>query len=374
MRLLVFLNHAIPVARSSVRRSSAERRDGDVLSGALSMALLVLRVLIVLWVPVAIAVDVDPIRADCLSPPGGAPTFTATEVARIPVGTDPESISATECEDCGDFCEVGFAFLGPDGALYVYDLANANIKVLREGSSGVWNLELLPGVRDIVGGEGRVYDGAVDREGTIYLLNDRATETGKYRLFYRARGDTVWKVADPLGAVAGPERWGHESDGVEGARLRILPDDALAVYFGDQRSSPSTVVAREGRPLPAVQRVILGVGAPLAGGRRATVGRGATTVVSGPSPVVIRSGGEYLGSDDFGNLFYLEGCPGPPWVLTRYDTHGRISATGSLPPETRFWKGLTTKFMFVSPDGDVFECWPTREALRVLRWHAEGVR
>ncbi len=302
-------------------------------------------------------------HADCAPTPSGTPRFTSVEVARIPVGKSPNDLSDEEVGCCGENEDLGCAFLGPDGSAYVYDTGNENLKILQPTVGERFKLKVLPGIASLEVRQGLVYDGAVDEQGTLYLLVDTGRPTQGYRLFWRTQSDSTWQLADPLAVEGGVP--------VGGGRIRARPDGDVVVYFADERTSQSFIVARNGRVLPSTERETLRAGIPLPGHRLATLQPGGMAIEGQGTPILFRNRGEYLGWDDAGNHYFIESCPGPPFVLRRYDEAGSLSASVRLPQRTDGWKLMTGKFDFqVTRNGDVLQFWSTRKALQVIRWRA----
>jgi hypothetical protein len=305
-------------------------------------------------------------------------SFSAREVARIPVGPGIDKISNRDCTGSERFCSAGFGFLGLGDTLFFYDLVNANLKVLAISGPGGRLVRLVPGPIP-VGEWGEVLDGTAGPDGTVYLLQSSRLPSPRVRVCSWPPGAADWVE----GPVLDPESLGLSSpamrDGGAPARwslLVTLPDGRIALCSQSRRLGLSLPVA-EGGDLSVWSRgATLEPGVPLTGTRRLVLRAQALTIedVRGGPRRTLTAEGACVGTARDGSVYTASQRSWSRRVLERYDVDGRRVGSVAL-PERPVWKPVTGKGdLEVTSSGDVLEIVVSDKWLIVYRWTLEGWR
>lgn len=311
-----------------------------------------------------------------LLPGGHEPTGStvASQFRELPVATIqafPGTVPlVTDCGAGGDFCSA-FAFLGPDGNAYIYDLAH--------GALGAMSLSTHAITRVMTGGPRSTWvrDGVATADGTVYLLWDSGAARDRYQIFYRTAADTSWRTADPPDDADMGWRTtaGHRLPVVGGIGLNLNPHGQVELCDHDRRFNPAVVIADSHGVLPKARRYQVPAGWIAPGGRRVRADGHQTVVEGVGQPHTITTPGAFLATDSLGNV-YLRSPRREPGgaVLERYSPEGALLAWVEVPsrPLSALMSGKG--HFLVNSNGDVYQFRLTPQGLEVTRWTTQGAR
>ncbi len=257
--------------------------------------------------------------------PAGAGVFRSTTVARIPYGQGPGHLAVPDADGCESDCYAGFAFIGADDALYIFDFGQRDLKRVELTPGAPCTISTIPVPRGQVRYEAPV-DGAAGRDGAIYMLAERRTSgVPSFALSTRLPGEGAWKESARFDCEACGGAGGipiHDA-----ARLAVDADSEVVLYASDRRRDGGLTVSIYERLLPDSLRRSHPAGISLPGGARLlTDARGVRIAAAfGDTISLPVRYASLLGVDSTGTSFFAS-VPGRSGGLAieAYDRKGRL--------------------------------------------------
>ncbi len=301
--------------------------------------------------------------------------FVTRSLGTLPYGSGPLEFAEPECEDDPD-CDAGFAFLGEDGRVYVFDFARQDLKCIEVSGPHVGRVETIPlGLADVP--NFRLRDGAATRVGDIYLLwsRERGNALPMLRLLSVRAGDSCWSFTDEFEC---PNSKGGPPYADSELRLGVYADSCLVVYLHGLDWDGGVIVSVNGHVLETEQRCRLPDGYAIPGGtlRRGPWEKEYIRTPEGDSLSLSPREMRVFGVDSTGRIFsrVIEDARASNCTITAYDPAGSRLARRrehlAAGTETDFQLfGLRNEF--VLPDGRLIELCFRRKGLDVVEWRLE---
>ena len=281
------------------------------------------------------------------------PQPTARLVGSIAYGSGRSEIGASRCSEGEEGCILGFAFLGDDELLYLYDYGHDDIKRIKLGRDSIASLSVIRGVRP---SQPLAFprDGTAAIDGTIFLVSDQGRDPDRLRVLSLSPGDSSWKATSKFDLPSDDRPGAPHVPIAGGVRIQVDPGAGAVVrdvYSGAQTTSG----VRES-------------------GDRLEVRPDSTLAGSAPSPP---SGSSFYppflkaqcyGSDQFGRWFFGVIDNGPPFHIRCYTRSGRLIAESEF-PKVHFTNRLIGRgHEFLARDGRLLILEPTEKNLRIWTW------
>jgi hypothetical protein len=302
-------------------------------------------------------------------------SFQTTTLSVLPFGSRPEEIAAGTCDDCLGRCVIGFAFVGLDASLYLYDYHAHNIKMVGFTSAGSAEMTILP-APSIPNPSDTPEDGAVGPDGALYLLSDNGGEQGRYALHILHPGDHTWtSTAHFDDATRGVKQL--PSGGVvrvqNTGRLMVAEDSQVVLYGTDQRLDGGVTVAARDTLLPEALRTSRPPGIALHSGGylRATPQGHAIESASGSTVELALPYASCLGADASGNSYYSvphRGADRDHGFLECYDSAGQLVARREILSQPWHRELYGRGRWFVCSTGLVLQLLDDAKSLKVIGW------
>ncbi|MFH0777721.1 MAG: hypothetical protein V2A71_03730 [Candidatus Eisenbacteria bacterium] len=277
----------------------------------------------------------------------------------------------------GEYLGALFFAVGSDGAIYIYDGVEGNIKVFGSDGAFVKTIKAVPWQVGVL----RIVDMTVTPNGNIFVLCETFDPQECYKVFLTAAGmDTVKSV--PIGVPA--QGFCHSEDGYRVySAAGIVSDQHGSVYLMDRRTWKSLKLVDGGKVLSdSAQLSTLREGvARSAGGFLSYRGRKSKTDTQGKLKLLDETGalirdlshlpGLPIGTDGLGNVYLKTmGSEGNVARISKYSPEGRVQAVIDIPGSSLLTKTYGKGDLIVAADGSIYEMIGARESVRVLKWES----
>lgn len=287
------------------------------------------------------------------------------QLGAIAFGSGPLEIEAGECTAGEEGCVLGFAFTDLDSLLYSYDFERNDIKAFQLDRKGLIGRAVLPRL-PVMSKLEQPCDGAVGRDGTIYLVTDSTQPRDRLHVYALGPGEQTWSGSSafdlspnrrPLTQAGGPAL-----ATVGGIRLRVSPDGAVTVTDMASESRPEAITRT------ATKDVLHGPAHDSSSGYSRD---GFAHTLRAPDGSTVRLPfriARYLGVDERGQHYFLVLDDETSTRLQCFAPTGQLVADGPYPGLHLVRSLLGKGYLFLQGSGRVLILEPGSHQLRLWSW------